>query len=437
MRIYYTCYKLKTNILHIILFSFITSTGYAQVEITTPDGTYQLDKAFSDYTIGVILYESYKYKEPEDYKKVRIDAIEMITKSADAGYSPAQFYLGTIYLNDSLIRDRQKGIVLLKKSAYQRNADAIDLLDKLGEEYEIAIDYPFLYKTVGISLAVLIFLIFSILTHVKISKSRYITKKYKKRLIIIVWFLPYFGGIIGLLRQRKIIIPLDKENIDWIRNCFDWIRKEFGNDIIFKSDIILPIKEKIPVEMNSTKESAIKLVSFVASKMQIDPKEIKIDFYNQSQMELGSHITQRYENDKFSSGQYHGKKLDNKYQISLEISQLKNPVGLIATIAHELSHIKLLGEKRIKENDEYLTDLIPIIFGFGIFSANSIFHYSQDSFGWRANSQGYLSERVFGFALATHANLRNDLNPTWSSYLSATIKEEFERSMIYIKNSTR
>ena len=95
----------------------------------------------------------------------------------------------------------------------------------------------------------------------------------------------------------------------------------------------------------------------------------------------------------------------------------------------------MLGEKRIKENDEYLTDLLPIIFGFGIFNANSIFQYQQDLHGWRTNSQGYLNERIYGFALAKFALYRSDFDPEWSKYLAATVKEEFEKSMIYIKEN--
>jgi hypothetical protein len=150
-------------------------------------------------------------------------------------------------------------------------------------------------------------------------------------------------------------------------------------------------------------------------------------------MELDTYlVTQLNDEDKLSSGQYLGKSKKGKYQILLETSKLKNPIALIATIAHELAHIKLLGEKRIKKNDELLTDLIPIIFGFGIFNANSIFQYQQDSSGWRINSQGYLNEKMYGFALAKFALYRQDSKTEWSIYLTSTVKEEFEKSIIYL-----
>jgi hypothetical protein len=199
------------------------------------------------------------------------------------------------------------------------------------------------------------------------------------------------------------------------------------------SEIIIPHINKIPIKISQTENCAKELVSFVASKMKIKRDLIDVKFYNQSSMELDTYlVTQLNDEDKLSSGQYLGKSKKGKYQILLETSKLKNPIALIATIAHELAHIKLLGEKRIKKNDELLTDLIPIIFGFGIFNANSIFQYQQDSSGWRINSQGYLNEKMYGFALAKFALYRQDSKTEWSIYLTSTVKEEFEKSIIYL-----
>lgn len=427
---------MKKNILHIVIFSFVCLFGQAQVTVTTSEGTYYGDEAFSDYTLGIILYESYKYTSVEEYKRSRLKGIEMISRSAESGYAPAQYYLGKIYLNDTLIKDYNKAIGLLKESAFQRNTDAIKLLDRLGVEYEIAIDYQFLTKVIAICLLVLFYLILSIVAHRKILKSKLITSNHKTRLKRLTWLIPYLGALIGVYKQKRIITPLNRESIEWINESFNWIINEFGDENILNSEIIIPIKDKIPVNINQTESCAKELVGFVASKMHLNKDLIEVDFYNQSQMELDNNfITQQYEEVDYSSGQYWGKSKNGKYQISLEVSQLNNPVALIATIAHELAHIKLLGENRIEANDEFLTDLIPIFYGFGIFNANSIFQYQQDSSGWRTSSQGYLNETMYGFALAKFSLYRNDDDYEWSKYLTPTIKEEFERSMIYIKEN--
>ncbi len=59
-------------------------------------------------------------------------------------------------------------------------------------------------------------------------------------------------------------------------------------------------------------------------------------------------------------------------------------MGLVGTMAHELAHVRLLGESRIMRevfDNELLTDLTGVHFGLGIFLANTSrnwdSHYSQ------------------------------------------------------------
>lgn len=430
-------FTITIHIFYFLLLFLFCEIGNAQVIVTTDEGTYILDKAFSDYSTGVIMYESYRYSNPEDYKNDKIKAIELLTNSADSGYAPAQYYLGTIYLNDTLLKDYKKSIELLKKAAYHRNIDAEELLDKMGIKYEVAIDYEAIIKFWLLLISLSSYFILSFIAHIRIRKSDFITEKNKKRLKMLIWFVPYIGAIYGAINSKKMKILLNKKEIDWITNCFEWIKQEFGIETILNAEIIIPDNNNIPVKINSSEKSIKELVDFIAERMQIEKDSIEIHFYNQSTMDLGGNLFTKYEDEKYSSGVYWGKNENGKYEISLELSQfkIKNKTKLIATIAHELSHVKLLGEKRIKNNNEYLTDLIPIIFGFGIFNANSIFQYNQDSYGWSTSSQGYLNEPMYGFALAAFTNIRNDLNPFWSKYLSPTVREEFEKSIIYIKKN--
>jgi hypothetical protein len=51
-------------------------------------------------------------------------------------------------------------------------------------------------------------------------------------------------------------------------------------------------------------------------------------------------------------------------------------------LAHEFSHIKLLGENRMQENHEHLTDLFTVVFGLGIFNANASFKEIKTADSW-------------------------------------------------------
>ncbi len=102
--------------------------------------------------------------------------------------------------------------------------------------------------------------------------------------------------------------------------------------------------------------------------------------------------------------------------ITYDPDSLKNPVVLVATLAHELAHYLLatIQEEPPGGEDmhEYLTDLATVCLGFGLFGANSAFNFSQHtgvlSQGWRTSSRGYLRERDWAFALAVFLVLRNE-----------------------------
>ena len=124
-------------------------------------------------------------------------------------------------------------------------------------------------------------------------------------------------------------------------------------------------------------------------------------------------------------------------RISLNASQLQDPTPLIATIAHELAHLLLLGDRKIDRNlpdMEPLTDLMTVFCGFGVFNANSAFNFQQwhsdgGRGGWKTNRLGYLPEPVWGYALARYAFLLDDPRPRWVSTLRLNVRSYMQQSM--------
>ncbi|MFA7273363.1 MAG: hypothetical protein WC044_05810 [Crocinitomicaceae bacterium] len=156
--------------------------------------TYSLD---SDYAMGVVLYESEKYNS--DYEQARIDAIKRLKKSANRGFAPSQFYLGKIYLGDPLIFKQDEGIRLIKKAAYQNDEQAIQYLTENKIPYK---SKPRINKYKKYMLPMLI-------THLLLSGAitfwlfkKGIMKRNKNK-ILIIWLLPFLGGVIGLLGLSK------------------------------------------------------------------------------------------------------------------------------------------------------------------------------------------------------------------------------------------
>lgn len=126
--------------------------------------------------------------------------------------------------------------------------------------------------------------------------------------------------------------------------------------------------------------------------------------------------------------------------IALDSGECSDPLHVVAIAAHELSHFRLLGERRLspdRADGERLTDLLTIYFGFGIFSTNAAMRFARTERGWVAipteklndrelNSArrgtyhrlGYLSSEEFGYALSCYAWVRRERDPGWARYVN-------------------
>ncbi|MBI1184479.1 hypothetical protein GC194_09415 [bacterium] len=163
--------------------------------------------------------------------------------------------------------------------------------------------------------------------------------------------------------------------------------------------------------------------------------EIELNFYNSvKEINIGTSVVfmEADTENPEAAGFYHHEKVDGKYRISLDEALFERPYSLIATIAHELLHVKLLGEKKLEENDEMLTDFTTVFFGFGIFNANTSFQFYNQSDRWGYNNLGYMKTDEWAYALALYAFVRNEDEPEWKQYLNRTIKSDFDKCIRYM-----
>lgn len=244
----------------------------------------------------------------------------------------------------------------------------------------------------------------------------------------------------GFFRKKKIIkAPIPDESQKWMLDTFKWLLDEFDKEKIISRKTLCPTAQDFPYKFEQSEKDALTLLPIIAAQMEIDPAKIELSFYDQSLMEFAAGggtrlFSQQDPNNQYSAGTF--KKRANRFHISLEVSQFKDTENLIATLAHELSHIKLIGENRIKENDEFLTDLTTVIYGLGIFCANASFKFYTGFDSWGYNKQGYLSQQEWGFALALLAYLKGEKMPTWINHLTPNIKSDYISSEKFIHANT-
>jgi hypothetical protein len=245
----------------------------------------------------------------------------------------------------------------------------------------------------------------------------------------------WFTRLIGLSPPQLPISPEEKE---WAEAAFRWLMEDLGTDVLRES-VILPTAEFFPDPYEGRQQDVLPMLKRLCEYMSVDVEQIKLEFYAESS---GDDFLKRYPLEyqtQHSGAAGHYRIRKGKQIIAIETGQLQDTTALVATLAHELGHAILIGENRVSpadEGHEPLTDLLTVYYGLGIFTANSAFKFSQwdagGRHGWQAKRLGYLSEEMFGYALALFAWVRGETNPEWSKFLEVSVKSYFKTCLKYL-----
>ncbi len=197
---------------------------------------------------------------------------------------------------------------------------------------------------------------------------------------------------------------------------------------------MLPSREFFPDANEPSDASVRTLVERVCGYMQVSPELIDLQFYSEARRP-------RLVNDRGdaiggTAGTYH--EGDDRFVIRIERQQFDHPMTLVGTVAHELAHVRLLGESRIPRDvfdNELLTDLTVVYHGMGIFLANVPRHWDGDSKTWPGTEQPrseYMTASMFGYALARRCWLREEPKPKWARHLRPAARAEFKAALRFL-----
>jgi hypothetical protein len=241
--------------------------------------------------------------------------------------------------------------------------------------------------------------------------------------------------------NNKENLPITEEDRIWVNEHLLWLASELGEDYFKNITTKLPTKDYFDYRFSGNEGDAEYLLKKIMEYMNISGWEINLMYYSEQPQEFSEGIVSTPSDNlkgswKGSVGKYVDKGFGQK-EIWIEIGQLQNTESLIATIAHELSHYKLLGESHISD-DEYLTDLTAVAYGFGIFISNSLFTFSQWSGsshqGWKMKRQGYLPDQLIAYAMAWLSKYRNE-NLNLSQYLNKTSYKYYKQCIEFIEKN--
>lgn len=224
--------------------------------------------------------------------------------------------------------------------------------------------------------------------------------------------------------------PVSPDERAWIERSMRWFVGEFGSTPLNR-EVVLPTDDFFPGPYQGTEGEVRTVMDRVCIYMGVDPDRVTLEFLTNSDEEL------RRNSPYFGVGHYHGpaghyRRDGDRTIVAISSSQATTPTALVATIAHELGHERLIGEYRItgyEADHEPLTDLLTAYLGLGIFTANAALSFSQNQQGWRTERLGYLDERMFGYGLAYYAWLRNESKPAWAKYLNTNPRTYLKRGL--------
>lgn len=243
------------------------------------------------------------------------------------------------------------------------------------------------------------------------------------------------------LWSKKITSPITEDDRNWLVESLLWYEQLLGKEFLIDQKNLTPTKGDFNRSFNGSERDARYVLRKLSSHMGIDINRLNLVIYSETTpVELSQGIYTERGDYTPCLGRYmeHSNGL---IDIMVEESILLNPISLIATIAHELMHVKLLGDDVLDENDEYLTDLRVIVYGLGIFNANtSITQMNTWSntthSGWKiSGGEGYLHYKVQAFALALLSNYRKDEDQEWLQYMNKEIRKIYKLSLRYIKEN--
>lgn len=251
-----------------------------------------------------------------------------------------------------------------------------------------------------------------------------------------IWtFCPSFSECLAMFWFAPKL-PVSPEQKSWVDRRAAWLIEEFGAERILHTPVVLPTPTFFPDRFEGKEADVGPMLRRVCTFMGVDPSRVEIYFYSTDDPELGPgfHLAG---DRKTAAGLYHH---GQTAHIGIARSQICQPMSLVATLAHELGHVLLLGDERIsseEEDHEPLTDLLTIFLGLGIFGANSAVSESNESLAgwhrWSISRLGYLAQPMWGYGLAVFAHHRGDSRPMWTRHLRPDIRTAFKSSLRWLE----
>ena len=237
---------------------------------------------------------------------------------------------------------------------------------------------------------------------------------------------------------------VDADDVEWQLSAWGWLLDNLGGATALKT-----FASKYPTHADFPKSglSGHEHVAFVFSQLcqllKLDTGAFELRRQGEAIDAHVGHLAVVKNLPGQAAGTYRA--ANNRQIISYDPKIARDLEALIAVLTHELCHSVLHSiptrPADWNSNEEFVTDLATVFFGFGVFGGNQSFQFSQfrdvgsGTQGWSTRRLGYLTQNEWGFDLAIRALLTNeDVSPI-RKQATAGLYASFQKNCRYLEKN--
>ena len=181
-------------------------------------------------------------------------------------------------------------------------------------------------------------------------------------------------------------LPVTEADRKWVDEGFRRLEKMLGRRRMADAQVVLPTPQFFPDPYDETAARADVLFQRVYGYMRVERRTVELEIFADETDELREVLPYWRGGSGGCAGLYtHDHPADETEShkgmvVAVRSSQLKDPLALVATLAHELGHVILLGGRLMDartEDHEPMTDLLTVFVGMGIFTSNAAARFLQ------------------------------------------------------------
>lgn len=235
--------------------------------------------------------------------------------------------------------------------------------------------------------------------------------------------------------------PIDQDTAEWVEDCFSWLLKHQGGFAnLVETPLVLPTSDFFPfdhLDGHALGEAAFDQVRRFAG-MEDWPCTFRAE---EIAPDAGA-AYQRAQGGPPPAGRFIlGSDPTAPPTITYDPALVHDPAGLVATLAHELAHYLVASiddpPPEGWENVEFVTEIVSVFLGFGIFVVNTSFRFDQagpEQGGvWRR--QGYLPAAELTYALGLFVALQGQGRKQVLAHLKEDQQPVFKKTLQYLEKN--